>query len=741
MFKVTIEWNDKAEEIELEEGKSRILGRSKEYAQFVIDDARISRRHCLLSLENNNLYIQDLGSANGTYVNAQKIEPNIRVRVTPEDSIQLTRAGLVRIKLSAYEEHFETGERKIYIDRDLLTIGRTEDNDIVIPLPTISRHHARITREDDKVFIEDLNSTNGTFVDGKKITDKALLTPGVQISLGSYNLKLETRNKLTGTSFYSSLELLGVGLSYSVVDKCLVDNVNIYAMGGELIAIIGPAGCGKTTLLNMLAGLLPESEGNVFINGEELYENYDRLSVNIGYVPQDDIVHRELTVYQSIYYTAWLRLPADTTKEERLKAVEDVLNELKLTEVRNVIVGYPGKKGISGGQRKKVNMAQEWITKPSIIFLDEPGTGLDPYGYREVMELLRKCADDGKIVLTITHNIENEADALYFDKILVLARGKQIYFGPPREMFSFFGKDCVSKIFMELEQPSDVDKWQKKFLASGLARNLKQKIGGHSYTPGDKNLSDTAKRISFTTQFNALFSRNITRKISDRAQTLFLLLQAPIIGLIISQLYTNLNIVVLLLMVMSGIWFGLINSIREIIGERAIYQRERRANVKILPYLLSKFTVLGLLAFSQTIMLLLFVGLSVREIWGIFPLLSVLVFLSIMVSIGFGLLISSIVNTQESAIAIMPIVIIVELIFAGGIKPLSEFSSVLKGIAHLIPSKWAMEGAVNIAKESLKISPAYIGFQTNLAIDFVFLAGFIVFFSLLIMIFLKMKER
>ncbi len=751
MFRIIIQWANNKKEITIEEGDCIVIGRLKEKADVVIPDDCVSSQHCELSVRNNRLYVKDLSSTNGTFINGHKIHPGEYYLVAPANTLSLASPTHIRMEIitsrpSDEERIRET--RTIHIEKDITTIGRDEDNDIVIPLPIISRHHARIIREGDRLYIEDLNSTNGTFVNGEKISGRVLLQPGAKISLGSYILNFERGRQLTGSSFSATLELKCIGSSFKIKDKCLVKNIHFAAKGGELIGIIGPAGCGKTTFLNILAGLLPESEGTVILNGEDLYENYDSLSVNIGYVPQDDIVHRELTVYQSLYYTAWLRLPSDTSPAEREEVVKRVIDELELKDAQNVIIGYPEKKGISGGQRKKVNMAQEWITKPSILFLDEPGTGLDPEGQEEVVKLLRKFADTGKIVVMVTHGIKNEEDARLFDKILIIAKGIQVYYGPPDGLFKFFGKKSISEIFGELKQIEKIENWHKKFIESDYYRELKNKISGIHRKEGYQNFVNVKKRVSLLSQFNALVSRYIKRKISDRMQTLFLILQAPVIGFIISQLFKRIDNAVLLLLVMSGIWFGLINSMREIVAERAIYRRERRANVKIIPYIGSKLYVLGSLALFQTIMLLLVSSIGVNGIWQKFPLLTGIIFLASIVSVAMGLMISSVVNTQETVVALIPIVVIVELIFCGGIKPISQFSRLFRNIAEIIPSKWAMEGVINIIggvpsplNPDVLSSASSVGFRSNLFSDFVFLICFFVFFTVLTMIFLKMKER
>ena len=738
MYVIKIIYDDQIIEKTLTESESIIIGR--EEADVVIPNKYISRTHCKLYVRQNNLYIEDLGSLNGTYVNQVRIEKYSPQIITQEDTIQLTKQGIVKLKVHKAADYGQAEVIRIPSDKGVITIGRADDNDIVIKLPTISKYHARIIKEGNKLYIEDLNSLNGTFVNGERVYGKVEIEPGSKISLGSHILRIESYEKLTHSSLIKEgLELKGIKLSYSIKGKYILKDVNFIAYGGELIGIIGPSGGGKTTLLNILAGLCPNSEGKVILNQYDLYENFDYLCVNIGYAPQDDIVHSELTVFQSLYYTARLRLPHDTTEEERIRRVETVMRELGISHIKDTQIGSPEKKIISGGERKRVNIGQELIVDPPLLFLDEPVTGLDPDWRRDVVEHLRKLANSGKIVVVVTHDIRDKESASYFDKIVVIAGGKEIYFGPADELFTFFNKRYVDEIFKELNDPIKREEWYKKFISSKYYASLVKKL---AHTAGDRNYQNfkkPKKRGNSFAQFVALTSRYIVRKVSDKLQTLFLLLQAPLIGSVLSFLFKKSESTLLLLLGVSGIWFGLFNSMREIVSEKAIYKREKKAGVGILPYVCSKTFVLGLLAVFQAITLITATGIRTTTIWEHFPLLFLIILLSILSSTTLGLFLSSFIPRQEAIIPLIAIIVIFQLVFCGMLKPLNEMPQIMRPFVDIIPARWTMEGIINaVGEENIRL---LCGFGPNIIVDIVVLVGFTVLFFILTNLSLQMKEE
>ena len=213
--------------------------------------------------------------------------------------------------------------------------------------------------------------------------------------------------------------------------KTLLDHVSFKALPGDMIALMGPSGAGKTTLLLTLNGYLPPSAGQVRINGEDLYVIYDALRGSIGYVPQDDIVHPELTVFEAVKYSARFRLPPDYSEDEIDRRVEETLRDLGLEAVQNLQIGKPEAKVLSGGQRKRVNIAMELVTDPVILFLDEPTSGLAADDTTALINLLHDLTKKtGKtIIMTIHQPAKDEFEK--FNLCFIMGYGGiPTYFGP-----------------------------------------------------------------------------------------------------------------------------------------------------------------------------------------------------------------------------------------------------------------------------------------------------------------------
>ena len=301
------------------------------------------------------------------------------------------------------------------------TIGRATDNDIVIQDVLASRHHAFLIQTPLGTEIRDAHSVNGTFVNGVRV-GSAVLSEGDVVTIGNVDVVFTHGDLVRRTEAATRTGGLEVNSVCFTVDrgKQLLDHISLTARPGTLTAIIGGSGAGKTTLSRLIAGYTSPSSGSVTFEGHNIHTEYASMRSRIGMVPQDDVVHRQLTVNQALGYAAELRLPPDTSQADREQVVAQVLEELELTKHADTRVDK-----LSGGQRKRASVALELLTGPSLLILDEPTTGLDPALDRQVMMMLRQLADAGRVVLIVTHSV-SYLDVC--DQLLLVAPGGKTAF-------------------------------------------------------------------------------------------------------------------------------------------------------------------------------------------------------------------------------------------------------------------------------------------------------------------------
>ena len=334
----------------------------------------------------------------------------------------------------------------IALEAEELTIGRAADNSVTLDHPLVSAHHARLTRDGATYRITDLGSTNHVYVNGDIVSERTLAV-GDAIRIGPYRFVYEGR-QLAQYDESSFIRIDALSLKKAGVNNVtLLDDISLVIPPRTFVALVGGSGAGKSTLLDALNGLRPAQQGTVLYNGQDYYAHLAAFSAQLGYVPQDDIVHRDLTVERALYYAAKLRLPSDFTDEQIERRIHEALEDVDLSHRRTLMV-----RSLSGGQRKRVSIALELLANPSVFFLDEPTSGLDPGLDRKMMSLLRNLADRGRTVVLVTHatNNINACDYVCF----LCAGGRLAYFGPPEQAKTYFDKSDFAEIYSSLE-PTD----------------------------------------------------------------------------------------------------------------------------------------------------------------------------------------------------------------------------------------------------------------------------------------------
>ena len=659
---------------------------------IVISSNVISGNHAFIELINSRLFLTDNGSTNGTFVNNQQVSPG-----QPIDIIDKTvfLAGLTAIQVlvksasstgqpprttNTSEDLTNLGERILeqLQSKATIIIGRSESVDVFINNTQISRNHSKITRIDNKYFIEDLGSINGTFVNGQRISGKIQIGSDDSIIIG--RIRFTLGGLTIDISKEVAIKTIGLVKKFSN-GKVGLHETNIEIQSNSLLAVMGPSGCGKSTLLKALNGESPGTSGTVYIGGQELNQNFDYLKMQIGYVPQDDIVHRELTVDESLWYAGKLRLPNYT--DEQLKAkINQVLDELNIAHVRSNLVS-----AISGGQRKRVSIAVEILTDPLILFLDEPTSPLDPQTIEDFLLILKKLCEKGTTVIMVTHKPE---DLVYMDQVIFMAEGGHIcYYGKTNEYLGFFNVSDTVKVYSLLVNENK-DRWVAKFQSKGSNPSTNSKSAAIS-----KN-----SKVNYLSQYFWLTRRYLNIKFNDRTNSLIMVAQAPFIAAIICVLFTSISGGMPFLMAISSLWLGANNAAREIVSENAIFKRERMFNQGILTYIFSKITVLMLFSTVQSF---LFVVILYFNFSGSSPELNNpldatlwMMFISLVATL-MGLLLSATVSTAEKVMSLVPIALIPQIMLAGVIAKISN--SFIEFFSYISISRWATEGFNCIQKE------------------------------------------
>lgn len=586
-----------------------------------------------------------------------------------------------------------------------VTIGRSTDNDIVIQDVLASRHHAFLTQTPLGTEIRDAHSVNGTFVNGVRV-GSAVLTEGDVVTIGNVDLVFTRDTLVRRTEAATRTGGLEVNSVCFTVDhgKQLLDHISLTARPGTLTAIIGGSGAGKTTLSRLIAGYTSPSSGSVTFEGHNIHTEYASMRSRIGMVPQDDVVHRQLTVNQALGYAAELRLPPDTSKDDREQVVAQVLEELELTKHADTRVDK-----LSGGQRKRASVALELLTGPSLLILDEPTTGLDPALDRQVMMMLRQLADAGRVVLVVTHSVSylDVCDQL----LLVAPGGKTAFLGPPSQIGAAMGTTNWADIFAKVG--ADPDEANRRF----LAENQPPPVSSES-RPAD--LGEPVHTDVFR-QFSTIARRQVRLVVSDRGYSVFLALLPFLIGVLTLTVRgkTGLGISdpmsnnpdqpgqILVMLNVGAIFMGSALTIRDLIGERPIFRREQAVGLSTGAYLGAKIAVFCGFAIIQAAIatIITIVG------WGAAPTDAVMlgsVSLELFITVAatcvaaaiLGMALSAIAQSQDQIMPLLVVSIMSQLVFSGGMIWVTD-RFLLDQLSWATPARWgyaASASTINIDK-------------------------------------------
>ncbi len=643
----------------------------------------VSRHHGAISFTSGTPTLIDRDSTNGLYMSGMR---QSSFAIGPGDVITIGKQKEGRENVVLLIGHADMRWRSFDLSgRTFATIGRSPENDLTLPFSTVSARHALMERDQQgNWYITDSGSFNGTFVDGYAIHPHTRLFPGSSLIVATVPMVY------SGNRLFYTVERLGVDVTaFDLVRRrkrdgkefITNDHISLHIKRGQFVAIAGGSGCGKTTLLNELVGNEFADEGTVTVDGVDLYANYNSLKNTIGYVPQQDIVYDNLTLVDMLRYGADLRMPPDSTKQEKEARIDEIIALLELENVRTNLISK-----MSGGQKKRASIAVELLADPRLLFLDEPTSGLDPGIERSLMQKLSDLAKEGRTIILVTHTTLN----LHLcDQIVLLGSGgKLCYAGPPAQGLSFFGVDDFVDIYPKIGgQPAQ---WAGRFEAQRTERIT---------VPEAAQQRETKKSPSFFSQLVTLSARYVRLLLNDRARLVLLLAQAPLLAALICLVagegcFTEYEATKSCLFALScaAFWVGILNAIQEICKERDIFVREYAGGMKLGAYVFSKVVVLGVLCIIQSLLLTgvfcLFKAPPTHALISAPFELFASIFLITFSAMALGLFVSTLFDNPDRAIAMAPLLIMPQILFSGLVFKLE---GVAKQVSLFVNCRWGME--------------------------------------------------
>ncbi len=724
----------------------------------------------ILTIEFNQLTIVVTPLTETTYLAINGISVAEARYVNLNDSITVDGCP-VNLRKLAFQLGLESQTYKMQDDKLAYTIGNRPDNDIILDDGSSKAWQCRILQERDKktgqlqYILETKGCPYKIYYNSKAVKNGFIMPERCMLLINKHIFRFNFQSGICRVEPFRFKDFIVRGVTYTFQDQTKgIDEVSFEIDYGDLVAIMGPSGCGKSTLLNIINGFNKPKAGAVEVNAYNLHKEYAALKDFMGYVPQDDLLFENLTVYENLYYNAKLRFP-DKPEEDIKVLVEQVLEDIDMREKRNIKAGSPTQRTLSGGQRKRLNIGLELLAGADIYFLDEPTSGLSSKDSEKIIELLQRLTLKGKIIFVVIHQPSPKIYKM-FDKLLLLDKGgKTAYFGDAVEGLKYFkshsqqvggdaSADVLESVVVEttiepdllletLEEPlRDIDGvplgqrkytpdyWKEQFSAFRLfARRLSVEDTERIALPPPRQYSIGEKWKQFTT----LFARNFKNKVRDNSNLLITFLEAPILALAVSfilrlvpssgeySLFQNENLkIFIFLAVIIAMFLATTNSVDEIIKDAAILLREKTLNVGNTSYYASKFLTLIIFAIVQNALFLAvsFPVLQMRELYAHYLLFLTIVSFN---GIAIGLFISALPSlSSKAAFNIVPLILIPQIIFGGALIPYNQMNHLKIGkqeipeIAQFIPSRWAYEGLLTMQYSFNSFQPKDDALQAEL---------------------------
>jgi ABC transport system ATP-binding/permease protein len=659
------------------------LGRSPE--NDIVVPARylsVSRNQAVLKLNSRENWVIEPKSKSVSIKLAGK--PIVGVsELEHETQIQI---GELVLSVALLDQHNDNRPAETFIGRSPGPKG------ISLEHPMVSRRHACLKAGASGLQIRDLSSANGTYVDGKRIrTSFVTLLDGQRIDIGPFafvvaGVSLKPRTVIAD----ERLAAKGVGLVVkdraSGAPLTILEPLTLSIGKGAFVCLIGESGSGKSTLMKHLAGRVTPTSGTVEIDGLDMFQHFDAIKQDLSYVPQDDILHNDLTLQDALMFAGKLRLPPDLSNQALGERILEVAREVDL-EVRL------GTKisALSGGQKKRASLACELLSKPSVLYLDEVTSGLDEATDREMMAVLRRLADDGVTIICVTHTLAHIE--MFADRLIVMGRGGVCaYDGNAKVAAQHFGVEKLGQVFDVLARDG-ASVWHEQ-------RNENVSLGT---LPPPSDIGPPTRQFrpfEPLRQYAILCDRNLKLLLADRRGIMMAAAQSLIIGGLVGYAFSDYGakaqevpsqLSLLMLLGMASLWLGCNASAQDIVGSLTIFRRERDVNLSAGAYVFSRWTITGLFTLIQMGVVYGLASMFAQDMPGDTMTQCAILALGSLVGVAMGLFISSLCETRDQATTIVPLALIPQLILAGVLVPaLPQSGKDLSEIA--VSAFWLTEG-------------------------------------------------
>lgn len=641
---------------------------------------------------------------------------------------------------------FVVGQQSSDLDHPSLLIIDSNEDKAFTQARHIRRPHLKgfievlYIQQAELYFVKYIGQSN-VFLNGVPLKPEVIIVLAVGSALRwdkdepVYYGDILSRFKKLGEGARITLEAKSIDYKFKN-GKLGLQNVSIAEESGNLIALMGASGAGKSTLLHVLNGTEKPSKGQVLINGIDIHKDSKKIEGVIGFVPQDDLIIEDLTVYQNLYYAAKLCF-SDKSETEIASLVLRVLEDLGLSETKDLRVGSPLKKTISGGQRKRLNIGLELLREPSVLFCDEPTSGLSSRDSENIIDLLKELSLKGKLVFAVIHQPSSDIFKK-FDKLVILDfGGHQIYYGNPVDAITYFKRsiNLINSEEGECHECGNVNPEQifniietkvineyghftpeRKITASQWNKAYEEQSKPPVLESALVALKSTLRIPSRFKQMLLFMARDVQAKVHNKQYMIINLLEAPLLAFILAFIVRyynvddkllvgyvfskNLNLPAYLFMsVIVSLFMGLTVSAEEIIRDRKILKREAFLHLSRSSYLFSKFSILFILSAIQALLFVL-LGNYILEIKGMLFEHWLILFTTSCFANVLGLNISSAFNSAVTIYILIPILLIPQLILSGVVVKFDKLNPAIGNTAtvpfvgDLMASRWAFEAAM-----------------------------------------------